>query len=201
MPRALLLQSEVPRTSQQVPWMYWDSEALTAVSALSPDLFTNPAGKTFFQTNMRQPSTIPEPQVFYVNWMGFAVFPSIGQDQAVADHAQGALISILEDSYAELVVSNKSMLEGPLHRFPAGGGPFGNTFVDATTPGGTVINSIGTNGLPSAQARFYMNHPVAITAQEDFHVSVSWGHVIDVGGLTSPRLFCFLGGVLQRGIL
>jgi hypothetical protein len=208
MPRAMVVRADEldeasniladQRVKQPDYWHYYDSEVLLAAAAQNP-FFTNVAGKTFYQTNLRQ-TPLPRPQIFTIQAIGLMIDGDVNATGDAVDNLLFSTISLLEDSRFEFTVGNKIALECQIPSLPGGGGAYFTGDQDVTAA--LNITAGLTNGPPSPAYMIEIPWKITIVHGEAFEVRIEHGHVLDIGGFPAgTRLFCVLEGILDRGVI
>ena len=159
----------------------WDSIALEA-AAVEATLFTVPmgqAGKTLYNTNMRQGGQLQKGWDFEIMALSWHVVPDKSIDDAVA----------LSKGTYEVHVSDKVWAEGLLNTLPSGGGlafnsDFGGPF--------TAVRF----GSPDSDNLKQLSRAIPLKAAEGFHVEFSWPAAPGEG----LEFWFVLHGELQRGL-
>lgn len=190
------------RKPNEVWYSLRDSEPLTAgITRIPNKFFTNIQGKTPLQTNLDRPG-LPRPWAMEVHSLHLRIEPAAATAGTVADNLLTSFISILDGSRVNFRIGEKHHLELDIAHLGSGGGPYG-----LMSKGGTdavsvdAVLSIGPQ-YPQATFAFPPRSVAHITWGERFDVDVFWNHAIDTGGLPAEagRLFCYLRGILDRGI-
>lgn len=207
----------MPGVADYVNWPLYDRLTFAAggTVATANQLFVIPAGsggKTKADTNLTQVSVLPNPWWFNCTGIGFYFDPNINPID---------LDAILNQSYFEFVVNNKSYMEGKLAMCPAPGGVTGMTT--------RTSQSQWTNGTPLVGNMFDLRLPsgldlgvdqsgqavvangligITILQQQNFNVNIN----LPGGALTltaadaTPNagtgavISCWLYGVLSRNV-
>lgn len=184
-----------------VDWSYWDSEAISA-AATEAIFFEDNTGKSRYQSNMRLSGQIPSPQFFGISTITFGLEDQAHTVASVSANILTVLIGMLEDSRLDFELGNKPVLEIPLFYVPAGGGIYGNGLNDQDDGAAAAlsIDLIASNGAPGWMSRQVLKKMLVLTPNEDFRLRVTWGHGVDVAGLSTPRIFMGLHGVLFRSV-
>lgn len=184
-----------------VDWSFWDSEALAA-SDTEKIFFEDNSGKTRYQSNMRLSASLPSPQYFGIFSMTFGFEDQAQTVASASANLITVLTSVLEDSRLDFELGTKVVYEAPLYMIPAGGGIYSNGLADQdnAAAGALSIDISATNGPPGTMAQLVFQKPLILTPNEAFRVRLTWGHAIVVAGLTTPRVFLGLHGVLFREV-
>lgn len=123
-------------------------QATVATQLTNYTLFSTPQGQTFtptggtailktaWHTSMDQASLFPQPRKFYIR----AMWLQLGGYSSATSASMGTVQDIngfLETALITLQISGRSFLQSHAHRFPCGGGMYGQS------------SAILTNGLPT----------------------------------------------------
>ena len=206
----------VPNMADYTNWILYDRIVFAAGANVPVNfkLFVVPngaAGKTKVDTNLDQPSQLPQPYWMNATHMGFFWQPNV---------AEADIVAFLAQSYFEFWVNNKIYSEGPYQCYGANVGLAGNTLATA----GNL-----SNGWPSGiQTMYDLRLPAGI----NLGVSAQTGQAVITDGLTGINilqsqlfkienflpggalalaaanpitgtglsLYCFLHGVLSRSV-
>lgn len=190
----------VPDYADMLPWSLYDRLTVAAGASTSAehDYFVVPIGgaKTKADTNLRQVSRLPDPQHFFVRAM--RIIPEV--DMWHAD-----LTLIWKNYWVELVIGEKTYMEGPLGLFPGGSG-FQNTFAAGSItalqfslishgqPTPLAINDYGDKGFSILQGQTFMVKLLG-TAQ----TMTAAGAAGQPGG-TGMNIRVVLEGILSRAV-
>ena len=158
----------------------WDSIALEA-AATEATLFTVPmgqAGKTLYNTNMRQGGQLQKGWSFSIMALSWHVVP----DKAIDD-----VMALSKGTY-EVHVSDKVWASGLLTTLPSGGGlAFSGDF------GPAYAIRLGS---PDSDNLKQLSRAIPLKAAEGFHVEFSWPAAPGEG----LEFWFVLHGELQRGL-
>jgi len=193
--------SQMQPPLERLHWTYYDSEPLAA-GATRQVFFNSIAGKSLLRTNMELPSALPAPKYFGIRniSVGLQVTDATATvGTSLTNNLATALVSILEDSFFEITISNKNFWEGPVWLLPQGGGVYTQGLLATDVAASLEVPMTVTNGPPGARFMGKLFKPLMITPVENFTCTISWGHTLDVTPLVNPLLYIFLEGVLARG--
>ena len=159
----------------------WDSITLGAAD-VEATLFTVPlgqAGKTLYDTNMRQGGQLPRGWNFNIMALSFHV---------VADTAVSLAVALSKVTY-ELHVSDKVWNEGLLLTLPSGGG------VSFDSDGAIAATLATRFGTPVSNNLKQLSRAIPLKEAEGFRVDFRWPVAP-----TAVQLWFVLHGELQRGL-
>lgn len=195
----------------------YDSQAYAAAGATSLSFFQLPVGqgtgfggaaKTFSDTNILSPGSMPANQEFLIQSVEVNFFPSTPTVAAQMPAAFGAqaIAQIVNDAFIfyragnlNLIIGSKSYLqEGPLLRFPpkAYFEVTSAALSDVTTAGAALQSRIA---YATARGRPYMLQPanLRLVSNQNFNCQLSWPEGLQA--ITNPgRIFVILDGILYR---
>ena len=209
----------VPNMADYTNWILYDRIVFAAGSNIPVNfkLFVVPngtSGKTKVDTNMSQPSQLPQPYWINATHIGFFWLPNT---------IELDIVNFISQSYFEFWVNDKIYSEGPYQAYPAMVGLQGNTtqtavsaqsngmptgiqtMYDLRLPGGISLGldpntgkSVITDGLTGIniyQSQLFKienNLPAGVLALTAANASPNPG--------TGLTLYCFLHGILSRSV-
>ena len=152
-------------------WLIWDSITPGATD-VAATLFAAPlgqAGKTLYDTNMRNAGRMPWPEELTFETVRFAADP---------DATLAIQLALMKGTFS-LAIGNKSYLDLRLFELPSGGGvhvvaPSVPTLVEAAPPTYPAGVFVGQSGVPDQTSVYPLSVPLTLDAGETFRVEVTW---------------------------
>lgn len=162
----------VPNMADYTNWILYDRIVFAAGTNIPVNfkLFTVPngsGGKTKVDTNLSQPSQLPQPYWINVTHIGFSWTPNVLEID---------LMNFLTQAYMEFWVNDKVYSEGPYQCYPGMTGPYGFST--------NTQQSVFDNGMPTGvQSMYDLRLPAGINLGTD-----SNGNAVITDGLTGINI-------------